>query len=47
MEERANGLIAPRTLSSLIAIEIGLGEVAQEAHYAAAYPLPRSFREVV
>lgn len=48
MEELATGLIGPHTLSSLIAIDIGPGEVAQEIHYdAAAYPLPRTFREVV
>lgn len=48
IEELANSLIGPHTLSSLIGIHIGPGEVAQEIHYdAAAYPLPRSYAEVV
>lgn len=48
LEELARGLIGPHTLSSLIGVQIGPGEVAQEIHYdAAAYPLPRSHREVV
>lgn len=48
IEELANSLIGPHTLSSLIAIQIGPGELAQQIHFdAAAYPLPRTFREVV
>lgn len=48
LEELADALVGPHTLSSLIGIDIGPGEVAQEIHYdAAAYPLPRAFREVV
>lgn len=48
LTELADGLIGPHTLSSLIGIQIGPGEVAQEIHHdAAAYPLPRTFREVV
>lgn len=46
--ELADALIGPHTLSSIIGIQIGPGEVAQQIHYdAAAYPLPRSHREVV
>jgi hypothetical protein len=46
--ELADGLIGPHTLSSVIAIQIGPGEIARPVHYdAAAYPLPRTFREVV
>ncbi len=41
-------VIGPHTLSSIIGIDIGPGEVAQELHYdAAAYPLARSHGEVV
>ncbi len=48
IEKFADELIGPHTLSSIIGIRIGPGEVAQEIHYdAAAYPLPREFREVV
>ena len=48
LEELSDALIGPHTLSSIIGIQIGPGEVAQEIHYdAAAYPLPRSYREVV
>lgn len=48
LEQLAEGLIGPHTLSSIIGIQIGPGEVAQEIHYdAAAYPLPRTHREVV
>ena len=48
LEQLSDGLIGPHTLSSIIGIQIGPGEVAQEIHYdAAAYPLPRSHREVV
>ena len=48
IEQLADGLIGPHTLSSIIGIQIGPGEVSQEIHYdAAAYPLPRSYREVV
>jgi hypothetical protein len=48
IERLADELIGPHTLSSIIGIEIGPGEQAQQIHYdAAAYPLPRSFREVV
>ncbi len=44
----ADTLIGPHTLSSIIGIQIGPGEKAQEIHYdAAAYPLPRSHDEVV
>ena len=46
LEELARALIGPHTLSSLIGVQIGPGEVAQEIHYdAAAYPLPRSHRQ--
>lgn len=48
LEQLSAGLIGPHTLSSIIGIQIGPGEVAQEIHYdAAAYPLPRTYREVV
>ena len=48
IEQLADALIGPHTLSSLIAIQIGPGEVAQEIHYdAGAYPLPRTYGEVV
>lgn len=48
MEDFANGLIGPHTLSSIIAIDIGPGEVRQPIHYDnGAYPLPRLHREVV
>ncbi|MGD9752720.1 MAG: phytanoyl-CoA dioxygenase family protein [Acidimicrobiia bacterium] len=48
LEQLATALIGPHTLSSIIGIDIGPGEVAQEIHYdAAAYPLPRTHREVV
>ena len=48
IEQLADALIGPHTLSSLIGIQIGPGEVAQEIHYdAAAYPLPRTHGEVV
>ena len=49
IEQFADALIGPHTLSSLIGVQIGPGEVAQEIHYdAGAYPLPRSFdKEVV
>ena len=48
LERLADGLLGPHTLSSIIGIQIGPGEIAQEIHYdAAAYPLPRSHREVV
>jgi hypothetical protein len=48
LEQLAAQLIGPHTLSSIIGIQIGPGEVAQEIHYdAAAYPLPWSYREVV
>jgi hypothetical protein len=48
IEQLADGLIGPHTLSSIIGIDIGPGEVAQEIHFdAAAYPLARSHGEVV
>ena len=48
LEQLSDELIGPHTLSSIIGIQIGPGEVAQPIHYdAAAYPLPRSHREVV
>lgn len=48
LQQLSNSLIGPHTLSSIIGIQIGPGEVAQEIHYdAAAYPLPRTFGEVV
>ena len=48
LEQLSDGLIGPHTLSSIIGIQIGPGEVAQPVHYdAAAYPLPRNHREVV
>lgn len=48
LEELSDRLIGPHTLSSIIGIQIGPGELAQPIHYdAAAYPLPRSHREVV
>ena len=49
IEKFAAALLGPHTLSSLIGVQIGPGEVAQEIHYdAGAYPLPRSFgKEVV
>ena len=48
LEQFAARLIGPHTLSSIIGVQIGPGEVAQEIHYdAAAYPLPRSNPEVV
>ena len=48
IEQLADALIGPHTLSSLIGIQIGPDEVAQEIHYdAAAYPLPRTHRDVV
>lgn len=48
IEQFADALIGPHTLSSLIGIQIGPGEVAQEIHFdAAAYPLPRDHAEVV
>lgn len=48
IEQLADRLIGPHTLSSVLAIQIGPGEVAQPIHYdAAAYPLPRAHDEVV
>jgi len=48
LEQLSTALLGPHTLSSIIGIEIGPGEVAQEIHYdAAAYPLPRNHGEVV
>jgi ectoine hydroxylase-related dioxygenase (phytanoyl-CoA dioxygenase family) len=48
LERLARALIGPHTLSSIIGVDIGPGEVAQEVHFdAAAYPLPRTHREVV
>jgi hypothetical protein len=48
LEQLADGLVGPHTLSSIIGVRIGPGEVAQEIHYdAAAYPLARSHGEVV
>lgn len=48
LERLSDGLIGPHTLSSIIGIAIGPGEVAQRVHYdASAYPLPRSHGEVV
>lgn len=48
LEELANRLLGPHTLSSVLAIEIGPGEVAQPIHHDdGAYPLPRPHPEVV
>jgi len=46
--ELAGALLGPHTLSSVLGVDIGPGELAQEIHFdAAAYPLVRSHGEVV
>ena len=48
LKELADRLIGPHTLSSVSGVQIGPGEVGQPVHFdAAAYPLPRTFGEVV
>ena len=48
LEQLADALIGPHTLSSIIAIQIGPGEVGQPIHFdAGAYPLPRLHKPVV
>ena len=48
LDELGDALIGPHTLSSIIAIEVGPGEVAQAIHRDdSIYPLPRPHDDVV